>query len=71
MKYLDKGHHIFADWFYSSVPLVEELKKRGSGFTGTLVRNRLYFPGEVKAKKFQVFQERFSPTEIKDSGTFY
>ena len=53
-KYLDKGHHIFADRFYSSVPLVEELKKRGSGFTGTLVRNRLYLPGEVRAKKFQL-----------------
>ena len=53
-KYLDKGHHIFADLFYSSVPLVEELKKRGSGFTGTFVRDRLYLPGEVRAKKFQL-----------------
>ena len=33
---------------------MEELKKRGSGFRGTLVRNQLYLPGEVRAKKFQL-----------------
>ena len=30
-KYLDKGRHIFADRFYTSVPLVEELEARQTG----------------------------------------
>ena len=39
-KYLNKGHHVFADRLYSSVPLVDELERRSTGFTGTLVRTR-------------------------------
>ena len=31
-KYLDKGHHIFSDRFYASVPLVEELEARQTGY---------------------------------------
>ena len=27
-KYLDKGHHVYADGFYSSVNLVDELDKK-------------------------------------------
>ena len=51
-KYLDKGHHIFADRFYASVPLVEELEARQTGYTGTLVQNRQRLPKEVWDKKF-------------------
>ena len=35
-KYLDKGHHIYADRLYSSVSLVDELERRVTGYTGTL-----------------------------------
>ena len=34
-KYLDKGHHIYADRLYSSVPLVDELDRRGTGYTAS------------------------------------
>ena len=51
-KYLDKGHHIFADRFYASVPLVEELEARQTGYTGTLVQNRQRLPKEVWDKNF-------------------
>ena len=53
-KYLDKGHHIFADRFYASVPLVEELEARQTGYTGTLVQNRQHLPKEVWDKKFRL-----------------
>ena len=53
-EYLDKGHHIFADRFYSSVPLVHELESRKTGYTGTLVKNRLQLPRVVRSKKFRL-----------------
>ena len=53
-KYLDKGHHIFADRFYASVPLVVELEARQTGYTGTLVKNRQRLPKEVRDKKFRL-----------------
>ncbi len=43
-KYLDKGHRL-----YSSVPLVDELVKRGTGFTGTMNRRRKKVPSAVRA----------------------
>ncbi len=48
--YLDKGHHIFADQLYSSVPLVEELESRETGYTGIVDARRQQLPSEVRAK---------------------
>ena len=53
-KYLDKGHHLYADRFYTSAPLVEELEKRKTGYTGTLVRTRKQLPKEVQQKGFKL-----------------
>ena len=53
-NYLDKGHHIYADWLHSSVPLVEELKRRETGFTGTLNKIWRQLPSVVRAKTFKL-----------------
>ena len=53
-KYLDKGHHIYADRLYSSVPLVDELERRGTGYTGTLNKCRHQLPSVVRAKSFKM-----------------
>ena len=53
-NYLDNGHHIYADRLYSSVPLVDELEKRNTGYTGTLVRTRQQLPSVVKGKSFNL-----------------
>ena len=43
-KILDKGHIVFCDRYYSSVALAETLASRGTGYVGTLVRNRKDLP---------------------------
>lgn len=53
-KYLDKGHHVFADRLYSSVPLVNELERRSTGYTGTLVKTRQQLPSVVRGKGFKL-----------------
>ena len=53
-KYFDKDHHVYADCFYSSVNLVDELDKRKTGYTGTLVRIRELLPKVVRGKKFKL-----------------
>ena len=50
-KILDKGHIVFCDRYYSSVALAETLASRGTGYVGTLVRNRKDLPKEVRGKK--------------------
>ena len=49
-NYLDKGHHLYADRLYSSVPLVDELEKRKTGYTGTLNVRRRQLPSQVRAR---------------------
>ena len=53
-NYLDKGHHIYADRLYSSFPLVEELERLDTGFTGTLNKSRSLLPSVVRAKTFKL-----------------
>ena len=50
-NYLDKGHHIYPDKLYSSVPLVDELEKCN---TGTLVRTRQQLASVVRDKSFNL-----------------
>ena len=47
-KYPGKGHHIFADRFYSNVPLADELEKKDTGYTGTIISNRKQLPKAVR-----------------------
>ena len=51
---LDKGHVVYTDRYYSSVPLAEELDTNGTGFVGTLVRNRKDLPHKVPANSFKM-----------------
>ena len=53
-NYLHKGHHIYADQLYSSVPLVDELERCNTGYTGTLVRTRQQLPSVVRGKSFKL-----------------
>ena len=53
-KYLSKGHHIYADRLYSSVPLVTALESRLTCFTGTVDKRRRQLPREVRARSFKL-----------------
>ena len=45
-----QGHHLFADSLYSSVPLVNELEKKRTGYTGTLNIRWHQLPSAVRAR---------------------
>ena len=47
--YFGKGHHMFADRFYSSIPFVQTLAEQQTHFTGTIVRNRVDLPDPIRA----------------------
>ena len=48
-KYLNKGHHLFMDNFYTSVSLAEYFLQHGTHVTGTIRENRKHFPTELKS----------------------
>lgn len=51
--YLDKGHHVFIDRYYNSIPLVRALEIRGTVVTGTCNKNRVGLPDSIrKPRKF-------------------
>ena len=47
-NYLNKGHHLFIDNYYTSIPLVEYFSRNGTYVTGTIRENRKQFPGDLK-----------------------
>ena len=53
-KYLGKQHHLYADRFYSSVPLVDELERQGTRYIGTLVKTRQQLPKVVRQSGFKL-----------------
>ena len=53
-KYLGKGHHVYADRLYSSVPLVTALESRLACFTRTMDKRRRQLPREVRARSFKL-----------------
>ena len=50
-QYLHKGHVIFLDNFYTSVPLAENLIKDKTVIVGTLRENRIGNPKDLFKKK--------------------
>lgn len=46
---LTKGHHIFADRFYTSIPLLEFLSREKHYYTGTVDTRRKNFPPALKS----------------------
>ena len=49
-KYLDKGHHIYTDRYYTSIPLAHVLHNHSTSFTGTCMRNRVGLPQPIRSK---------------------
>ena len=53
-KYLDKGHRLFADRYYTSIPLANALADCSTGFTGTVMKNRIDLPDQIRSKSFRL-----------------
>jgi len=56
--YLGKGHHVVADCFYSSLPLVDTLAEHNTTYTGTINKNRVGLPKAIRA-----------PFSLRDGGS--
>ena len=41
--YLNRGHHVYMDRYYTSVPLTQALLDTGTHFTGTCMKSRVTF----------------------------
>ena len=52
--YLDKGHHVYTDHYYSSIPLAQALLEKGTSFTGTMVKIRVDLPTEIRSSSFSL-----------------
>ena len=50
---LDCGRKLFADNFYTSIPLAEILIARNTHYVGTLRKNRIGIPKEIVIKKLK------------------
>ena len=48
VTHLDKSHHLFANRYYSGVGLAMELHRRQTGYTGTIMANRVQLLPEVR-----------------------
>ena len=48
-QYLNKGHHLFIDNYYTSLPLAKFLLDNETYVTGTIRDNRKHFPLELKS----------------------
>ena len=49
-EYLGRGHHMFTDRYYTSIPLAKSLHALQTDFTGTTMKNRVDLPGEIRGK---------------------
>ena len=49
--YLNRGHHLYTDNFYTSPTLYHHLYQQGTGACGTLRTNRKHVPQTMKAAK--------------------
>lgn len=62
---IDRGHHIFADRFYTTYNLVKFLKDNSFYYTGTVQTNRRNFPKELKTLKLEKQESKFFMNEDK------
>ena len=46
--YMDKGHVVYMDNFYSGIPLFEDLRSKNTGACGTICNSRKHLPKEFK-----------------------
>ena len=47
-RYLNKGHHLFIDNYYTSLPLAKYLLQKATHVTGIITEGRKKFPTELK-----------------------
>ena len=52
-KYLNKGHHLFIDKYYTSLSLADYLMQNGTYVTGTIREHKKHFPVEMKALRLE------------------
>ena len=52
-SYLNKGHHLFMDNYYNSLPLSNKLLSKKTHVTGTLRANRKGLPQEITRRKLR------------------
>ena len=52
--YTNRGHRIYTDRYYSSIPLAQTLLENGSSFTGTMVKSRVGLPDTVRSASFRL-----------------
>ena len=58
-KYLQKGHNLFIDNYYTSMPLATYFPQNDTHITGTIRDTRKHFPAELKTKKLQKGEAAF------------
>ena len=58
-RYLNKGHHLFIDNYYTSLPLAKHLLQNCTHVTGTIKENRKKFPDELKVLNLERGQAAF------------
>ena len=63
--YLHKGHHVYTDHYYSSIPLAQALLEEGTTFTGTMMKNRVGLPDVIRNASFSL---RNDETRVFRSG---
>ena len=52
--YLDQGHYVFTDRYYTSIPLIQALSSRNTAFTGTAMKNCVDIPDQIRSKSFKL-----------------
>ena len=52
--YLNRGHHLYTDRYYISVPLSQALLEAGTHFTGTCVKSRIGLPDVIRSSSFRL-----------------
>lgn len=63
MRPLGKGHHVFADRYYTTERLVRYMSEMKTYYTGTLNINRKNFPADLKTLKLEHKQSRWYRSE--------
>ena len=52
--YLDKGHRVYTDRYYSSIHPAQALLEKGTSFTGTIVKIHVDLPTDIPSSSFSL-----------------
>ena len=52
--YLGKGHTVYTDRYYSSVPLAMKLQQSITSFVGTMIKSRVDLPDAIRSPSFRL-----------------